>query len=158
MCETCGCGDAERVSVELHEKILGRHDRVAAHNRAHFGAHGILAINLMGSPGAGKTALLEATARAVPGLRLAAVSGDLATDHDAQRLRAAGIPRARSRRDRPATSMLTWCTMRCTTCRAGPAARGGKRRSRDRPRRAAPPRGGNPRALDHDGIGLPPRC
>jgi hydrogenase nickel incorporation protein HypB len=45
----------------------------------------------MGSPGAGKTALLEATARALPGQRLAALSGDLATDRDARRLEAAGI-------------------------------------------------------------------
>jgi hydrogenase nickel incorporation protein HypB len=49
----------------------------------------------MGSPGAGKTAVLEATAR-FPGrrLRLGAVSGDLATDRDARRLEAAGIPSA----------------------------------------------------------------
>ena len=47
----------------------------------------------MGSPGSGKTALLEATARALgAGRRLAAMSGDLATDHDAERLRKAGIP------------------------------------------------------------------
>jgi hydrogenase nickel incorporation protein HypB len=58
----------------------------------------MLALNLMGSPGSGKTALLEATARAlaVAGSphRLAALSGDLATDHDGARLRAAGIPAA----------------------------------------------------------------
>lgn len=92
MCETCGCGDPELVSIGLHEKILGKNDRVAAHNREHFQHHGVLALNLMGSPGSGKTALLEATRRAAPHLHLAAVSGDLATDHDAQRLRAAGIP------------------------------------------------------------------
>jgi len=46
----------------------------------------------MGSPGSGKTALLEATRRAAPDLRLGAVSGDLATDHDARRLAAAGTP------------------------------------------------------------------
>jgi hydrogenase nickel incorporation protein HypB len=66
---------------------------MAAHNRAHFVAEGVLAINLMGSPGSGKTALLEATARASGGrLRLGAVSGDLATDRDAARLNRAGIP------------------------------------------------------------------
>jgi hydrogenase nickel incorporation protein HypB len=55
----------------------------------------VLAINLMGSPGAGKTALLEATARAAGRtLRLAAVSGDLATDRDAARLVRAGVPAA----------------------------------------------------------------
>ncbi len=92
MCETCGCGDTEKVSIELSERILGRNDRIAEHNREHFARHGVLALNLMGSPGSGKTALLEATRRFAPALRLAAVSGDLATDHDARRLRAAGIP------------------------------------------------------------------
>jgi hydrogenase nickel incorporation protein HypB len=54
----------------------------------------MLSLNLMGSPGAGKTAVLEATARAAAGRgwRLAAVSADLATDNDARRLEAAGIP------------------------------------------------------------------
>jgi hydrogenase nickel incorporation protein HypB len=92
MCETCGCGDPALVPVEVHESLLAGNDRVAAHNREHFDARGVLAINLMGSPGSGKTALLEATARRRPALRMAAVSGDLATDHDARRLEAAGIP------------------------------------------------------------------
>jgi hydrogenase nickel incorporation protein HypB len=92
MCDVCGCGDPEIVSVDVHERILSANDRTAAHNRAHFAARGTLAINLMGSPGSGKTALLEATRRAAPDLRLGAVSGDLATDHDARRLAAAGIP------------------------------------------------------------------
>jgi hydrogenase nickel incorporation protein HypB len=94
MCTTCGCGDTELVPVELHEKILAGNDRTARHNREHFGARGILALNLMGSPGAGKTAVLEATSRAAAarGWRLAAVSADLATDNDARRLEAAGIP------------------------------------------------------------------
>lgn len=92
MCDVCGCGDGERVSLDLHERILAANDLAAKHNREHFRARGVLALNLMGSPGSGKTALLEATARAGPALRLAAVSGDLATDYDAERLRAAGIP------------------------------------------------------------------
>ena len=93
MCSDCGCGDPELVPVEVHERILAGNDAVAAHNRAHFAARGVLAINLMGSPGSGKTAVLEATARALGGrLRLGAVSGDLATDRDAVRLIAAGVP------------------------------------------------------------------
>ena len=94
MCTTCGCGDPELVPVELHEKILAGNDRAAAHNREHFVASRVLALNLMGSPGAGKTAVLEATARAAApkGWRLGAVSADLATDNDARRLEAAGIP------------------------------------------------------------------
>jgi hydrogenase nickel incorporation protein HypB len=53
---------------------------------------GVLAINVMGSPGSGKTALLEATAKRLGGQRMRAMSGDLATDNDGSRLRAAGIP------------------------------------------------------------------
>ena len=92
MCDVCGCGDPNVVSEDLHVKILADNDRVASHNREHFERRGVLAINLMGSPGAGKTALLEATRRAAPELRLAALSGDLATENDAKRLRAAGVP------------------------------------------------------------------
>jgi hydrogenase nickel incorporation protein HypB len=94
MCTTCGCGDPELVPVELHEKILAGNDRAARHNREHFVEAGVLAVNVMGSPGSGKTGLLEATARAAAarGWRLGAVSADLATDNDARRLQAAGIP------------------------------------------------------------------
>jgi hydrogenase nickel incorporation protein HypB len=94
MCTTCGCGDTELVPVELHEKILAGNDRAARHNREHFVASGVLALNLMGSPGAGKTAVLEATAKAAAakGWKLGAVSADLATDNDARRLEKAGIP------------------------------------------------------------------
>jgi hydrogenase nickel incorporation protein HypB len=101
MCETCGCGDPEIVPVDIHESILAGNDARARHNREHLEEHGVFAVNLMGSPGSGKTALLEATARgfaegaasaAAGGRRIAAVSGDLATDLDAERLRAAGVP------------------------------------------------------------------
>ena len=92
MCEKCGCGDVTRVGVDLHESLLAGNDREASHLRAHFRETSVLAINLMGSPGAGKTAVLEATARAAGGRRLAAIAGDLETDRDAQRLLAAGIP------------------------------------------------------------------
>lgn len=92
MCETCGCGDPEIVSVHVHDNILAGNDRTAAHNREHFHEGGVAAVNLMGSPGAGKTAVLEATARALAGRkRLGALAGDLATERDADRLRAAGI-------------------------------------------------------------------
>jgi hydrogenase nickel incorporation protein HypB len=93
MCETCGCGDPAIVSVDVHDKILAVNDRTAAHNREHFAERGVLAVNLMGSPGSGKTAVLEATARLLAGRkRLGAIAGDLETDCDAERLRAAGIP------------------------------------------------------------------
>lgn len=95
MCDSCGCGDPQVVSVDLHQRILKANDGAARHNREHFDQRGLVAINLMGSPGSGKTALLEATAKASAGrFKLAALSGDLATDHDGERLRAAGIPAA----------------------------------------------------------------
>jgi hydrogenase nickel incorporation protein HypB len=93
MCEDCGCGDPDIVPVEVHDRILAGNDRTARHNREHFQERGLLAINLMGSPGAGKTAVLEATAAALRGRRrLGALAGDLETDRDAQRLMRAGIP------------------------------------------------------------------
>ena len=93
MCEDCGCGDPKIVPVDVHDRILASNDRTARHNRHHLEDEGVVAINLMGSPGSGKTALLEATARAVGrSTRIGAISGDLATDNDAARLRAAGIP------------------------------------------------------------------
>jgi hydrogenase nickel incorporation protein HypB len=92
MCETCGCGDPDIVPVDVHDRILAGNDRTAAHNREHFRQRGVAAVNLMGSPGAGKTAVLEATARRFAGRqRLGALAGDLATERDADRLRAAGI-------------------------------------------------------------------
>jgi hydrogenase nickel incorporation protein HypB len=91
MCEACGCGDRGRVSLEVEERILSTNERRAAHNRAHFARHGVLAVNVMGSPGAGKTAVLEATARELAHRRVAALAGDLATERDASRLARAGI-------------------------------------------------------------------
>jgi hydrogenase nickel incorporation protein HypB len=95
MCDTCGCGDPSKVSVEVHDKILSVNDRTAAHNRQHFVEGGVFAVNLMGSPGAGKTAVLEATARALAaGGRIGVIAGDLETERDADRLRAVGVPAA----------------------------------------------------------------
>ncbi|HVN41802.1 MAG TPA: hydrogenase nickel incorporation protein HypB [Steroidobacteraceae bacterium] len=80
-------------SIEVITRILDENDRVAAHNREHFDAHGVLTLNLMSSPGAGKTSLLEATIRALEGeLRVAVIEGDLATENDAERIRACGVP------------------------------------------------------------------
>jgi hydrogenase nickel incorporation protein HypB len=111
MCDTCGCnvtqGNAhllkpggrlsktenghEAVSV-LHG-LLQANDHTAAHNRQHFERHGVLAINLMSSPGAGKTSLLEATIDALQDkLSIAVIEGDLETENDASRIRAHGVP------------------------------------------------------------------
>ena len=111
MCDTCGCnvtpanehlvrtdgklgttGDG-RAAVEVLQGLLSENDRQADHNRAHFDRHDVLAINLMSSPGSGKTALLESTLEALAGrLRIAVIEGDLETENDAERIRAKGVP------------------------------------------------------------------
>lgn len=77
--------------VEVVEEILGANDRLAAENRRRLEAAGVFSLNLMASPGAGKTSLIERTARALSGrLRLAVIDGDLASSLDADRASAAG--------------------------------------------------------------------
>ena len=79
--------------VPVVEKILSANDRLALENQALLDAHGVLGVNLMASPGAGKTSLIERTIDALQGrLRLAAVDGDIATSLDADRVAARGIP------------------------------------------------------------------
>jgi hydrogenase nickel incorporation protein HypB len=111
MCETCGCsitpanahlvgqhGRLEHAadgtaSVEVLTALLHENDHVAAHNREHFDRHGVLAINLMSSPGSGKTSLLESTIDALKAeVSMAVIEGDLETENDAMRIRARGIP------------------------------------------------------------------
>jgi hydrogenase nickel incorporation protein HypB len=107
MCVTCGCGTpnptlaavadegAQRL-VRLEADLLGANDRIARANREHFAAHGVTALNLVSSPGSGKTALLCATLRALrardPGRPLAVIEGDQQTSLDADRIRATGVP------------------------------------------------------------------
>lgn len=80
-------------AVEVLEDLLAANDRMARHNREHLDAHGVLAINLMSSPGAGKTSLLEATIDALRArYRIAVIEGDLETENDAERIRAHGVP------------------------------------------------------------------
>jgi hydrogenase nickel incorporation protein HypB len=65
----------------------------ADHNRAHFDRWGITCLNVMSSPGAGKTALLEKTLAALtPDLNIAVIEGDMTTELDADRLRQYGVP------------------------------------------------------------------
>jgi len=111
MCDTCGCNvtsgnehllaDGGRLaktasgaeSVAVLKGLLDANDHEAAHNRQHFDRHSVLAINLMSSPGAGKTSLLEATIdRLSSELSIGVVEGDLETENDAERIRAKGIP------------------------------------------------------------------
>ncbi|HBE92407.1 MAG TPA: hydrogenase accessory protein HypB [Gammaproteobacteria bacterium] len=111
MCDTCGCnvthGNAHLVTndgklaqtedgksaITVLQNLLSENDHQAAHNREHFDRRGILAINLMSSPGAGKTALLEATIDALGDeMKIAVIEGDLETENDARRIRDKGVP------------------------------------------------------------------
>jgi len=77
--------------IPVVEKILSANDRLAADNRRRLDAAGVFALNLMASPGAGKTSLIEQTVQRLAGrLRLAVVDGDIATSLDADRAAAAG--------------------------------------------------------------------
>lgn len=118
MCDHCGCsdsqhhaGDADAAHRRAHELGLPHHhhdvpqvdpavatllkenDRLAERNRGFFLAKKLLVLNLISAPGAGKTALLESTIRDTrTRWRTAVITGDLQTENDAQRLRAAGAP------------------------------------------------------------------
>jgi hydrogenase nickel incorporation protein HypB len=79
--------------VPIVKPLLERNDAEARHNREHFDAHGLLAVNLMSAPGSGKTRLLEATVCALrEELPCAVIEGDLETDNDAARIRRHGVP------------------------------------------------------------------
>jgi hydrogenase nickel incorporation protein HypB len=79
--------------VSVVENILSANDRLAAKNREELDAAGVLAINLMASPGAGKTSLITRTVEALrDGLSIGAVDGDVATTLDADRIAESGIP------------------------------------------------------------------
>jgi len=82
-----------REAISVLHGLLQANDHAAAHNREHFNKHGVLAINLMSSPGAGKTSLLEATIDALKDeLSIAVIEGDLETENDASRIRSHGVP------------------------------------------------------------------
>ncbi len=110
MCDTCGCnvthGNAHlvapggklsktgsgREAVSVLRGLLHENDHAAGHNRSHFDRHGVLAVNLMSAPGAGKTALLESTIAALGSeFSMAVIEGDLETENDAERIRARGV-------------------------------------------------------------------
>ena len=110
MCDTCGCNitpgnehlitpggklemtDAGNEAVTVLHNLLHENDRTAQHNRDHFNSHGVLAVNLMSSPGSGKTALLEATIKALrDDIQIAVIEGDLETENDAERIRKHGV-------------------------------------------------------------------
>ncbi len=110
MCDTCGCNithgneslirpggklqktESGKEAVTVLHSLLHENDHTAKHNRDHFDQHNVLAINLMSSPGAGKTSLLESTIQQMgEGLRIAVIEGDLETENDAERIRKHGV-------------------------------------------------------------------
>ncbi len=79
--------------VALEAAILGKNDAIAARNRGWFEGRGVLALNFVSSPGSGKTALLEATIKALKDrVAISVIEGDQMTTNDADRIRAAGAP------------------------------------------------------------------
>ena len=78
--------------IDVKQKVLNRHEDIAQQLRERFDEAGVLAVNIMGSPGCGKTALLEVTAKELAGsFRTVVLEGDLQTDNDAKRVQAAGL-------------------------------------------------------------------
>ncbi|OAF04282.1 hydrogenase accessory protein HypB [Bradyrhizobium centrolobii] len=79
--------------IQVERDILGKNNRLAAENRARFRADNVLALNLVSSPGAGKTSLLV---RAVSELKdayaIGVIEGDQQTSNDAEQIRATGVP------------------------------------------------------------------
>lgn len=110
MCDTCGCNitpgnehliqangklattKSGAAAVDVLTNLLSENDHQALHNCEHFDKHQVLALNLMSSPGSGKTALLEATIDALQHeFNIAVIEGDLETENDAERIRAKGV-------------------------------------------------------------------
>ena len=79
--------------IQVMKNILGENDRIAAENQAMFAAKGVYVVNLMGSPGAGKTSVLEKTMEKLKDvLKMAVIEGDLFTSKDADRIERHGVP------------------------------------------------------------------
>ena len=76
--------------VELMQNLLGDNDAVAAENHQLFVANRVLALDFMGSPGSGKTSVLERVVRSLDDLRIQVIEGDVATANDARRIEEAG--------------------------------------------------------------------
>jgi hydrogenase nickel incorporation protein HypB len=112
MCQSCGCGlgglthahdhgmhrhghdhDHSHVTLDLGRSLMEKNDRQAGRNRQHFNARNLLTLNIVSSPGSGKTSFIRETALRLAGrLRIGVIVGDLATDNDAERLRSTGVP------------------------------------------------------------------
>jgi hydrogenase nickel incorporation protein HypB len=81
------------MKISVVKDILEANDRIAQENRAIFDEHGLVVFNLMSSPGAGKTSLLEKTIDALKGeLRIGVIEGDIQSSQDAERIAQKNIP------------------------------------------------------------------
>jgi hydrogenase nickel incorporation protein HypB len=81
------------MQIKVVKNILDASRRVAAENRALFDAHGIYVINLMSSPGAGKTSLVESTIRALQTeFKIGVIEGDIQDSYDAERIGRLEVP------------------------------------------------------------------
>jgi len=81
------------LEIQVMKNILGENDRTAAENQALFKEKGVYVLNLMGSPGAGKTSLLEKTMEFLKDeIPMAVIEGDLFTSRDAERIEKHGVP------------------------------------------------------------------
>jgi hydrogenase nickel incorporation protein HypB len=88
---TCGCGQVHE-TIFVEQRGYAHHDEMASLNRERLDSLGVRAVNLMGSPGSGKTALIERTIQDLGGRRsIAVIEGDQETTLDAERIRRAGV-------------------------------------------------------------------
>jgi hydrogenase nickel incorporation protein HypB len=79
--------------VTIERKVLEKNDQIAARLRERFARHGLFVFNIVSSPGAGKTSILERTLEQLKGsLKIAVVEGDVQTDFDAQRVARYDVP------------------------------------------------------------------
>ncbi|HIK30480.1 MAG TPA: hydrogenase nickel incorporation protein HypB [Oscillatoriales cyanobacterium M59_W2019_021] len=114
MCGTCGCHDEHSTvhlhtpdreiaaiephthphrSIQVEQSILAKNDKIAHQNQHYFADRHIYVLNVVSSPGSGKTTLMTKTIdRLKDRVRVGVIVGDLATDNDAQRLRSTGVP------------------------------------------------------------------
>jgi hydrogenase nickel incorporation protein HypB len=81
------------MQIPVERKVLEVNDLVAERLRSMFESYGVYVVNVLGSPGSGKTSLIERTIERLNGvMRLAVIEGDLATSMDADRIRRFGVP------------------------------------------------------------------
>ena len=83
---------SQSTRVPVVEKLLTANEEVAADNRIQFKSHGTKVVNIMASPGAGKTMLLMATIAVMPHRKLGVIEGDVASQVDADKIATTGTP------------------------------------------------------------------